>query len=96
MSKLGLLSAGFSAILGQEVVLQEGGATLSIHDVFKETYVMKPPGYRPPSRKHVHGTFPIFVRDFFGFDELAPQYDYDLTDEKDDGKQYMRGGFEYN
>ena len=25
-------------------------------------------------------------------DELAPQFDYDFTDEKDDGKQYMRGG----
>ena len=170
MSKLGLLSAGFSAILGREVVLQQGGATFSIHDFLKQTYVMKPPGYRPPSPKPVHDTFPIFVRGFFGFDdtltlqvteehsvlemklqiqekvetplgqfdlifdnkrlvddrtvkdyglqprsiiyfalrlkggggpftlsadELAPQYDYDLTDEKDDGKQHMRGGFEY-
>ena len=170
MSKLGLLSAGFSAILDREVVLQEGGATFSIHDVFKQTYVMKPPGYRPPSPKPVHDTFPIFVRGCFGFDdtltlqvteehsvlqmklqiqdkveialtqfylisgnkrldddrtvkdcglqprstiyfalrlkggggpltvstdELAPQFDYDLTNAKDDGTQYMRGGFEY-
>ena len=171
MSKLELLRAGFSAILGQEVVLQEGGATLSIHDVFKQTYdVMKPPGYRPPSPKPVHDWFPIFVSGNFGFgysltlqvteehsvlqmklqiqekvklalgqfdlmfdnkrldddrtvrdyalqpgstiyfahrltggggplkvstDELAPQYDYDFTGEKDDGKQYMRGDFEY-
>ena len=67
MSKLGLLSAGFSAILGREVVLQEGGATFSIHDVFKESYVMKPLGFsRPPSPKPVHETFPIFVRGLFG------------------------------
>ena len=69
MSKLGLLSAGFSAILGREVVLQKGGATCSIHDVFKQTYVMKPPGYRPPSPKPVHETFPIFVKGLFGFDD---------------------------
>ena len=28
-------------------------------------------------------------------DELAPHFDYDFTYAKDDGKQYMRGGFEY-
>ena len=28
-------------------------------------------------------------------DELAPEFDYDFTDAKDDGKRYMRGGFEY-
>ena len=68
MFKLGLLSAGFSAILGQEVVLQEGEATYSIHDVLRETYVMKPPGYRLPSApKPAHDTFPIIVRGFFGF-----------------------------
>ena len=74
MSKLGLLSAGFSAILGKEVVLQEGGATFSIHDVFKQTYeVMKPPGFRPPSPEPVFETFLIYVkglgfrfRSFFG------------------------------
>ena len=173
MSKLGLLSAGFSAILGREVLLQEGDATYSIHDVFKQTYVMKPPGYRPPSPKPVHlvqRRFQIFVRGNFGFgysltlqvteehsvlqmklqiqekvkialtqfdlmfdnkrldddrtvkdyglqpgstiyfalrltggggpltvstDELAPEFDYDFTYAKDDGEQYMRGGFEY-
>ena len=173
MFKLGLLSAGFSAILGREVLLQEGEATYSIHDVFKQTYVMKPPGYRPPSPKPVHlvqRRFQIFVRGNFGFgysltlqvteehsvlqmklqiqekvdiapeqfdlifgnkrldndrtvkdyrlqprstiyfalrlrggegplivstDELAPEFDYDFTYAKDDGEQYMRGGFEY-
>ena len=69
MSKLTLLRAGFSAILGREVVLQKGGATLSIHDVFKQTYVMKPQGLRPPSPKPVHLTSPIFVRGCFGFDD---------------------------
>ena len=157
-------------MLGRDVVLQEGGAMYSIHDVFKETYVMKPPGYRPPSPKPVHHRFPISVSGHFGFgysltlqvteehsvlemklqiqekvklalgqfdlmfdnkrldddrtvrdyglqpgstiyfalrlkggggpltvstDELAPQYDYDFTGEKDDGKRYMRGDFEY-
>ena len=177
MSKLGLLSAGFSAVLGKEVVLQEGGARLSIYDVFKQTYAMKPPGFRPPSPKPVHETFLIFVRALcncgigligvgntltlqvteghsvlqmkrqiqkkvgiapgqfdllFGnerldddrtvkdyglqpestiylrycldggggpltvsTDKLAPEFDYDFTDAKDDGKRYMRGGFEY-
>ena len=188
MSKLGLLSAGFSAALGKEVVLQEGGASsLSIHDVFKETYVMKPLGFRPPSPKPEHDTFPIHVKGLFIFwsywsswpswpswlrgpdttltlyvaeehtvfqmklqiqelkeihpeqfdllfdnkrlddnrtvkdcglqpestiylrlrlrggggpltvstDELAPHFDYDFTDAKDDGQRYMRGGFEY-
>ena len=68
MSKLGLLSAGFSAVLGKEVIVQEGGATsLSIHDVFKQTYTaMKPPGFRPPSPEPVHETFPIFVKGLFG------------------------------
>ena len=65
MSKLGLLSAGFSAALGKEVVLQEGGAaSSSIHDVFKQTYTMKPPGFIPPSPKPE--TFPIFVKGLFG------------------------------
>ena len=67
MSKLGLLSAGFSAVLGKEVVVQEGGATsLSIHDVFKQTHIMKPPGFTPPSPEPVLETFPIFVRRVFG------------------------------
>ena len=67
MSKLGLLSAGFSAVLGKEVVVQEGGATsLSIHEVFKQTYTMKPPGFRPPSPEPVLETFPIFVKALFG------------------------------
>ena len=172
MSKLELLRAGLSSILGREVVLQKGRATVSIHDVLKQTYVMKPPGYRPPSPKPVHDTSPIFVRGYSGFDdtltlqvseehsvlemklqilekveialnqfdlifgnkrldddrtvkdyglqprstiylalrlkgtggggplavstdELAPDFDYDFTYAKDDGKQYMRGGSEY-
>ena len=175
MSKLGLLSAGFSAVLGKKVVLQESGARLSIHDVFKQTHKMKPPGFTPPHSKPVYETFPIFVRALFGpgigfygdiltlqvteghsvsqmkrhiqrnvrialgqfdlifgnecldddrtvkdyglqphstiylalrlkggggpftvsTDELAPEFDYDFTDVKDDGKRYMRGGFEY-
>ena len=71
MSKLGLLSAGLSAVLGKEVIVQEGGAaSLSIHDAFKQTYTMKPPGFRPPSPEPVHETFPIFVRGLFGSKSL--------------------------
>jgi len=69
MSKLELLSAGLSAALGKEVVLQEGGAaSLSIHDVFKQTYTMKPPGFTPPSPdvEPALETFPILVRGLFG------------------------------
>ena len=152
------------------MVLQKGGATVSIHDVLKQTYVVKPPGYRPPSPKPVHDTSPIFVRGYSGFDDtltlqvseehsvlemklqilekveialnqfdlifgnkrldddrtvkdyglqprstiylarrlkggggpltvstdgLAPDFDYDFTHKKDDGKQCMRGGSEY-
>ena len=78
MSKLGLLSAGLSAVLGKEVVLQEGGAaSLSIHDVFKQTYTMKPPGFRPLSPEPVHETFPIFVtslcRSCYGNDTITLQ-----------------------
>ena len=42
MSNLDLLSAGFSAILGTEVVPQKTGGKYSIHDLFSQTYVMKP------------------------------------------------------
>lgn len=28
--------------------------------------------------------------------ELAPRFDYDFTNERDDGKRYLRGGFEYH
>ena len=63
MSKLGLLSAGLSAVLGKDVIVQEGGtASLSIHDVFKQTYTMKPPGFRPPSGNPEQETFSIFVK----------------------------------
>lgn len=42
MSNLDLLSAGFSAILGTEVVPQKTGGKYSIHDLFSQTYIMKP------------------------------------------------------
>lgn len=31
----------------------------------------------------------------FNTNELDPEFDYDFSDVKDDGKRYMRGGFEY-
>ena len=43
MSNLDLLSAGFSAILGKEVVPQKGkGRGVSVHDLFKQSYIMRP------------------------------------------------------
>ena len=42
MSNLELLSAGFSAILGTEVAPQKTGGKYSIHDLFSQTYIMKP------------------------------------------------------
>ena len=41
MSNLELLSAGFSAILGTEVVPQKGGGG-SLHDLFSQICIMKP------------------------------------------------------
>ena len=43
MSNLELLSAGFSTILGTEVLPQKNGEKFSIHDLFSQTYVMRPP-----------------------------------------------------
>ena len=48
MSNLELLSAGFSAILGTEVVPQRTGGRFSIHDLFSQTYVMRPPDLVAP------------------------------------------------
>ena len=43
MSNLDLLSAGFSAILGTKVTPQgDDGDQLSIHELFSQTYVMRP------------------------------------------------------
>ena len=165
MSNLELLCAGFSAILGTNIVPQKNGAKVSIHDLFPQTYVMS-----PPSSVRVASEFHVFVRNLTGTvititvtekstvddmktaiqdqtripnedmrlifsgrpledgqtvknyglqhgdtvfvvplmrgggpprpralntNELDPRFDYDFTDVKDDGKRYMRGGFEY-
>ena len=169
MSNLELLCAGFSAILGTNIVPQKNGAKVSIHDLFQQTYVM-----RPPSSVRVASEFHVFVRKLTGTistligtitvtekstvddmktaiqdqtgipnedmrlifsgrqledgqtvknyglhhldtvfvvlrlrgggpplpralntNELDPRFDYDFTDVKDDGKRYVRGGFEY-
>lgn len=43
MSNLDILTAGFSAILGKEVVPQNGkGRNFSVHDLFKQFYIMRP------------------------------------------------------
>lgn len=164
MSNLELVSAAFSAILGTEVVPQTTGGTFSIHDLFRQTYVMRPLALEAPgedkfnlnvtgltgetARIEVTGKFTIeevkaeierkrdipmaqirlvycakplednrTVNDYgikpedtiylvirmpgggssYGFNtaDLDPNYDYDFTNAKDDGKTYMRGGFQY-
>ena len=56
MSNLELLCAGFSAILGTNIVPQNNGAEVSIHELFQKTYVM-----RPPSSVRVASEFHVFV-----------------------------------
>ena len=165
MSNLDLLSAGFSAILGTNV-LPHGGTGIPIHDLFSSTYVMRPleavdPGemfdlnvvflsgktrtirvsgkqtiahVKAEIQKLPDDKFPsietfrliynsthildneqtldecgiqpdatVFVvlrlrgggAPLFNTDDLDPDFDFDFTDVKDDGKRYMRGGFEY-
>ena len=168
MSNLDLLSAGFSAILGTKVTPQgDDGDQLSIHELFSQTYVMRPvaaklePGegefcvrvstlsgqvlnipvkgddkieqieakieerqgipvdqlrliyagrrlYRDQTVNEcniqpddtiylvlylVGGGGPLPRA--FDTNELDPDFDYDFSDVQDDGKKYMRGGFEY-
>ena len=56
MSNLELLSAGFAAIFGTYVAPKKNGEEISIHDLFKQTYVM-----RPPSSVRAPGEFDINV-----------------------------------
>ena len=189
MSNLELLSAGFSAILGTDVVPQKSGGQYSINDLFGNTYrIMNPvellarhyetekklmleeerPNFVAGGRFET--SFAVFVigltcttltyhvkgeetveqlmakieqregitfnnirlicenRQLFGHrtlnecgiepysviqmvlrltsggpggvcsfntDELDPGFDYDFSNAKDDGKRYMRGGFQY-
>ena len=166
MSNLELLAAGFSAILGVEVVTPDKGAglpKLSIYDLFHHTYIMRPLDSADPGEvfdidiKTLTGTrITVQVTNEFTIAEvkaavemkegipprhqrlvfnsktleedqtiescgisrggtiflvmvvrgggadfqldtgmLAPGYDYDFTSHKDDGKKYIRGGFEY-
>lgn len=166
MSNLQLLAAGFSAILGVEVVTPDQGAglpKLSINQLFRCTYIMRPMESVDPGE-----VFEIYVKTLTGTtitiqatndftvaelkaavevkeniparqqrlvfnseplqdDEtvqgagippggtifliillrgggakfqldtslLDPQYDYNLTGQKDDGRKYVRGGFPY-
>lgn len=168
MANLELLAAAFTSMLGVEVVSPARGAALglpklSIHQLFRATYIMRPPASIDPadrfditvktltgmqivvpvSKDHtiaevkaaidekegihpheqrlvfdrktledhqtlqeigvppdgiiflvvlVRGGGPAFQLDP---DDLAPRFDYDFTNQKDDGQTYMRGKFEY-
>ena len=168
MADLELLAAAFTAMLGVEVVSPAQGAALglpklSIHQLFRATYIMRPPASIDPadrfditvktltgmqivipvSKDHtisevkaaidekesihpheqrlvfdrktledhqtlqeigvppdgiiflvvlVRGGGPAFQLDP---DDLAPSFNYDFTNQKDDGKTYMRGAYEY-
>lgn len=169
LGSLDLLAAAFTAMLGVEVVTPEVGAQLgipklSIHHLFRATYIMRPlqsvdPGQVfeinvktltgttivvqvtneftisevkasielkekiPPHQQRLiynskrlqdeetigglgippHGTlFLVLVLRGGGAsfqldpDELAPDYNYDFRGQKDDGKHYIRGGYEYH
>lgn len=168
MSNLELLSAGFSAILGTDVVAQKSGGKYSIHDLFSQTYIMKP--VETVEKVESGKGFDVYARDLtgnvvtirltgeytieqvkaeieksegipideirliyngkqlenhrtvndygiqadetifivirmtgggpplpcaFNTDDLHPAFDYDFSNVGDDGKRYMRGGFEY-
>ena len=187
MSNLQLLSAGFSAILGTDVVPQKSGGQYSINDLFGDTYsIMKPVELvaqqvedekrlmlEMPKVLAIKGVETSFEVDVIGLtgrkltyqvtgeetvkqlmakieeregvpgnkmrlihanlqleshrtlneygiqrystvhmlprltgggpggvcsfntDELDPGFDYDFSNAKDDGKRYMRGGFQY-
>ncbi len=163
-----LLAAAFTAMLGVEVVSPARGAALgipklSVHQLFRATYIMRPPASVDPAERfdvivktltgmqitipvskdhtiaevkaaiaekediHPHEQRLLFDRktladhetlqdigvppDGIIFlvllvrgggpsfqldpDELAPEFDYDYTSMKDDGKKFMRGAFEY-
>ena len=168
MSSLEVLAAGFSAILGVEVVTPDKDAAaglpaVSIYDLFHHTYIMRPlesanPGEVfsidiktltgtkltvqvtnevtiaevkaavemkegiPPRQQRLifssktleddqtiesagipcggtiflvvllQGGGPAYQLDIH---MLAPGYDYDFTNHRDDGKKYVRGGFNY-
>lgn len=187
MSNLELLSAGFSAILGTDVVPQKSGGQYSINDLFGDTYsIMKPvelvaqqvedekrlmlempkvvaikgfatsfevyvigstgrtltyqvtgeetvkqlmakieerEGIPGNKMRLIHGNIQLeshrTLNEYgiqrestihmvlrltgggpggvcsFNTDELDPGFDYDFSNAKDDGKRYMRGGFQY-
>ena len=58
MSNLELLCAGFCATLGTNIVPGKNGAEVSIHELFQQTYVM-----RPPSSVRGASEFNVFVKD---------------------------------
>lgn len=77
MSNLELLSAGFSAILGTDVVPKQNGEEISIHDLFKQTYVM-----RPPSSVRAPGEFDINVITLTGHQIAAIRVTAELSVDK--------------
>lgn len=171
MANHDLLAAAFTAMLGVEVVSPARGASLglalpkvSIHQLFRATYIMRPPESIVPadrfeitvktltgmqivipvsknhtiaevkaaidSKENIHpheqrlvfdrktledhltlqeigvppdGVIFLVVLVRGGGDpvveldpeDLAPEYDYDFTNQKDDGQTYMRGKYEY-
>ncbi|XP_068688821.1 uncharacterized protein [Montipora foliosa] len=81
MSNLDLLSAGFSAILGATVIPQKHGGKFSIHDLFCQTYIMRPLSSSPPdpgefgiSVKTLHGkVIPVRVKEQYSIYCLKTQ-----------------------
>ena len=106
-SNFSLLTAGFSAILGTNVVPQNSGGQYvhSINDLFNVTYSLtNPQGFGAQPTDPAILTIDLVNRLAGGgpggvcpvnFDELDPRFDYDFSHVEDDGTKYMRGGFQY-
>ena len=97
-SNFSLLTAGFSAVLGANVVPQESGGQQvhTISDVFTATYSLT-----NPQRGAAQPTDPVNRLAGGGlrgvcsvsFDELDPGFDYDFSHVEDDGKKVSPQGF---
>lgn len=95
MPNLSLLNAAFSAIFA-------GLPSNDIHKLFEASYAMAPQPALMAPKSHDQSLdilaewMPCDKWTFLDSSGLDPQYDYDFTSVKDDGKKYMRGGHQYH
>lgn len=110
-SNLDIVKAGFKAILGVNISNEDENQqsqdteVISLYDLFEQTHIKEPARttYMSSSSRTIlldmggpggffGGSLPRYKLDER---ELDPVFDYDFTNEKDDGEKYLRGGFEY-